>query len=299
METMRERFVAVSGELLDERKDIALVLADIGVSQFDARHARRIYNVGIREQLLIGFGAGLALEGFRPVMHSYAPFLVERPFEQLKLDFGHQGVGGVFVSVGASHDWASGGRTHHSPGDMALLRTLPKWRLQVPGHPDEVATLYRQAVDSTECVYLRLAEDTNTHAYPGGLNGLRVVRDAGPAAPTVVAVGPMLDRVLAATADMDVKVLYTTTPHPLDQAGLRSAVTGPDVVLVEPYLAGTSAAAFNEALQDRPHRLLAIGHPIDELRNYGERGDYDKALGLDTGGIRKRLAHFLTARAAA
>ena len=58
----------------------------------------------------------------------------------------------------------------------------------------------------------------------------------------VVAVGPMLSPVLEAVADLDVTVAYATTVRPFDAAGLRSAEAGSGaVVLVEPYLAGTSA----------------------------------------------------------
>ena len=79
------------------------------------------------------------------------------------------------------------------------------------------------------------------------------------AAPLVVAVGPTLDETLAATADLDATVAYLATVRPFAHGGLRAACRGTDVVLVEPYLAGTSSAEVARALVDRPHRLLALG----------------------------------------
>ena len=57
--------------------------------------------------------------------------------------------------------------------------------------------------------------------------------------------------------------------RPFDAAGLRAALRGTDVVLVEPYQAGTSAAAVADTLSDRPHRLLALGVRDPELHRYG------------------------------
>jgi len=88
---MRSRFYDLVPRVLEDDPKVAVVLADIGAGYLP-RH-ERIFNVGIREQLMIGVTAGLALEGYRPVAHSYATFLVERPYEQVKLDLGHQGLG--------------------------------------------------------------------------------------------------------------------------------------------------------------------------------------------------------------
>ncbi len=158
---MRTAFARVTDDLLDADPRTAVVLADISTDLFAAaaaRHPRRVLNVGIREQLMVGVAGGLALTGMRPVVHSYATFTVDRAYEQLKLDLGHQGVGAVVVSVGASYDAASAGYTHFSPMDVALLDTLDDWTVHVPGHADEVEPLLRSAVAGTGRVYLRLSE---------------------------------------------------------------------------------------------------------------------------------------------
>ena len=291
---MRERFYETAAELVDRHDRVAVVIAEIGGSALMAakrRHPDRVINVGIREQLMVGVAGGLALAGFRPIAHSYAPFIVERPFEMLKLDLGHQDVGAILVSVGASYDSAASGRTHQSPEDVALVAALPGWRIFVPGHPDEADLLLRAAAADDDRVYLRLAEQSNTVARPiepGRLHVERRGRDA-----TLIAVGPLLDPVLEATADLDVTVLYATTVRPFDREALRSATPTRDVILVEPYLAGTSSAEVNGALVDTPHRLLALGVPNMEHRRYGTWREHNAAHGLDAAGIRARVLSFL------
>ncbi len=299
--SMRDRFVKVTADLLDNNPQTALILADIGVSQFRDegvfdRHPQRVVNMGIREQLLVGFAAGMALEGFRPIVHTYAPFLVERPFEQLKLDFSHQGLGGVFVSVGASHDAAAAGRTHQAPEDVALIGTLPDWQVYAPGHPEETEVLLREAVSGSECVYIRLSEEQNRNAIDVQPGRLKTIRRGSERAATVVAVGPTLDRVTEAVKDLDITVLYTNTPRPFDTQGLQRALQTPDVIIVEPYLEGTSSAAITSALNRTPHRLLCIGVPRKEHRHYGVPEDHNKAHGLDSRGIRERIEGFLAGK---
>ena len=123
MSDMRTVFAETATALLDEDPLAAVVLAEISADMFGkaaARHPDRVLNVGIREQLMVSVGGGLALAGMRPIVHTYAPFLVERAYEQVKLDLGHQGVHAVLVSIGASYDAARAGRTHQAPEDVAL-----------------------------------------------------------------------------------------------------------------------------------------------------------------------------------
>ena len=119
-----------------------------------------------------------------------------------------------------------------------------------------------------------------------------MIRRGRAGAPVVVAVGPMLDQVLAAVADLEVTVAYTVTPRPLDTEGLRMLVDR-DVVLVEPYLAGTSSRLVDEALSDVPHRALHLGVQRVEMRHYGSPKDHARAHGLDPAGLRQSIADFL------
>lgn len=292
--SMRDCFVDTTTALLAEKPRTALVLADISAALFASaaeRHPDRVLNVGIREQLMVGVAGGLALTGLRPIVHSYAPFLVERAYEQIKLDLDHQAASAVLVSVGGSFDRAESGRTHFSPADVALFDTLADWTVHVPGHPGEVSGLLRATVAADTSAYLRLSIMHNDRPYADA-GDLVVVRDAGPGAALLVAVGPMLDAALTAVADLPVTVAYTHRPRPFDVAGLR-ALAGTEVILVEPYLAGTSARVVSAALADRPHRLLALGVGRKELRRYGSAEDHLRWHGLDPAGLRRALTGFL------
>ena len=304
---MRTVFAAETSALLEEDPLAAVVLAEISADLFAkaaARHPERVLNVGIREQLMVSVGGGLALAGMRPIVHTYAPFLVERAFEQVKLDLAHQDVHAVLVSIGASYDAARSGRTHQAPEDVALMDSVPGFSVVVPGHPGEVPALLREAVGTLDAgsTYMRLSTEANREARPVW-PGLQVVRSGRRA--VVVAVGPMLSPVLDAVTDLDVTVAYATTVRPFDADGLRTlmasssgalAASSGAVVLVEPYLAGTSAFAVASALASRPHRLLSLGVGREEVRRYGTPADHAAWHGLDAAGIRRSVTRFLGLR---
>lgn len=296
----REQFAATTSELVSSNPQLALVYAEISGQYFQSLHVEhpdRTINVGIREQLLINVGAGMALSGLRPVVHTFGSFLIERAFEQIKLGFGHQGVGGILVGSAGSFDVARGGRTHQSPGDVALVDTLPDVTIHAPGTSRETDELLRSAAAADGLHYVRVVSQQNSVSHPTDAGFTVARRGSGP---VVIALGPVLDDVLAATAGRDATVLYASTVRPFDAAGLRAVLPARgavDIVVVEPWLEGTSARHVSTALVDIPHRLLSLGVPRVEFRHYGTPEEHIRGHGLDARGLRASIDGWL-ARAA-
>jgi transketolase len=302
---MRAQMATTIQDLMDTDPNLAVVLADISTGYFGraiAAHQRRVIEVGIMEQTAVSLAAGMALEGFVPVVHSITPFVIERPFEQIKDDFCYQRLGGNFISTGASYDYGTDGFTHYGMGDVPILRTLPGMEIVVPGTPGEFDTLFRAAYADGAPTYFRLAGQQNAMDRPVSFGRLEVVRRGSRAC--IVAVGPMLDRVLEAVKDLHVTVLYCTTVAPFDADTLRAETLqatnapGASVVLVEPYQEGTLVSEVVAALRPHPVRLEAIGVPRRVLSNYGSTDEHDAEVGLTADGIRARIEAFLGVRSA-
>ncbi|MFI8566298.1 transketolase family protein [Rhodococcus sp. NPDC078407] len=234
----REYFYRLLPELLAQDERIALVLAEIGVGYLEPDLTEdvrsRVINVGIREQAMIGVAGGMALAGMRPIVHTFPPFLIERPFEQVKLDLGHQGVGAILVSSGGSYGWPQGGETHFGQRDVALLDTLGGWTVHVPGHVDEVEWMLRTAAATDDCVYIRLDGVCNERPHGQEDASMTVLQQGNSG--TVISVGPMTDRVLVAARGRDLTVLHASTIRPFDGTTLRTTLTAPDVMIWSPIL---------------------------------------------------------------
>jgi len=288
---MREAFASTATELLVDDPRVAIVLAEISTQLFGAgrRHdPLRVVNVGIAEQTMVGVAAGFAMEGFHPIAHSLAPFMAERPFEQLKLDFGYQGLGGTFVGAGGSYDYASEGATHHAAGDVAAMLAIPRMQVLVPGHGAEVASLMRATYANGAPTYIRTSLATNDERHVVSPGRLEVVRRGRGA--TVLAFGPMLTRTLRATEGLDVTVAYATSVEPFDGDGLAAIVGDrPHVIAVEPWYEGTVASALTRAIGHLPATYEFIGVPRRFVHDYGTWQQIDADLGLDAAGIRARL----------
>jgi len=291
---MRQQMVTTLEELMATDERLVVVLAEISYSLFNKNNptfAKRILNLGIMEQTMVSVAAGIAMEGFIPIVHSITPFLVERPFEQIKDDFCYQQLGGNFISTGASYDYSTEGMTHHGSGDIQILRSLPGMQIVVPGTAKEFDALFRESYANGSPTYYRLAVKSNPVEYPVRFGELVVVKQGKQA--TVIAVGPMLAAVLPAVEEMDVTVLYCTTVAPFDGETLRATSQSSNIVIVEPYYEGVLVPDVCAAMKQTPIRVETIGVPHKVLSRYGKPEQHDEELGLTPGCIRRRIELFL------
>ncbi len=282
-------------EVMKADKRLTLLLGDIGVFGFRqvfADYPERIYKVGILEQATVSLAAGLAMEGFVPVVHTIAPFLVERSYEQLKVDFGYQGLGGNFVSVGASYDYAALGCTHHCPADVGVLKNIPNMSIVVPGTAKEFDLLFKQAYAEPHPTYYRLSESGNPTDHDVLLGKAKVIQRGTKA--VVLAFGPMLGPVSDAVKDLDVTLLYYTTVKPFDAETLREVTRGGSKVIVcEPYYMGTVSFDVSQALKGLTYAVDFVGVPHEFLYDYGTKEEHDIQLGLTAKDIKSKVLGFI------
>ena len=122
---MRRTFGKILTNLARKDKKIILIVGDIGYGIFDGfrkEHPDRFFNLGICEQSIIGMAAGAALQGLKPWVYTITPFLIERPFEQVKLDIDQQRAN---VNLVGFADYPTLGPTH-SELDAKKLMSLMK-----------------------------------------------------------------------------------------------------------------------------------------------------------------------------
>lgn len=292
--TMRQQMVRTVSDLLKNDERLVLLLASVSTDLFKPVTQTipdRVINVGIMEQTMASVASGIALEGFIPVLHTLAPFLIERAFEQIKDDFCYQRLGGNFISIGASYDYSTEGMTHHAPGDVQILRSLPAMQIVVPGTAAEFDELFRASYANGAPTYFRLSELSNPVSHPARFGKLTVMRRGEQA--TVIAVGPALAYTLPAIEGLDVTLLYCTTVAPFDAETLRVVHRGQKVVLVEPYYDGVLVQDVYRALQGIPITLESIGVPREVPTHYGTPEQHNAAYGLTPQGVRHRIEALL------
>jgi len=158
---MRRRFGEVITQLADEDDDIFVIVADIGYRVFDDfrdKYPERFINMGICEQSIISVASGMALEGLQPWVYTITPFLIERPFEQIKLDIDQQNVNVKLVGFA---DYPTLGPTHSELNAKNLMKLFNNIESYFPSDGDETEKMIFQAYEREGPSFISLKSDPN------------------------------------------------------------------------------------------------------------------------------------------
>lgn len=156
---MRKTFINTLIELAEKDKDIVLITPDMGFSVlelFFEKFPERSINCGIAEQNAVSLAAGLALAGKKPYVYTIIPFLVERAFEQVRLDVCYMNTNVKLIGIGAGFTYGTAGATHHAIEDIALMRALPNMTVCCPGDNNEAEQIVRKSVEYAGPMYIRI-----------------------------------------------------------------------------------------------------------------------------------------------
>tara|TARA_B100001057_G_scaffold476057_1_gene543532 strand:- start:684 stop:1187 length:504 start_codon:yes stop_codon:yes gene_type:complete len=156
---MRRSFGSEIAKLAEQDEKIFLITGDIGYRVFDefrSKHSQRFINIGICEQSMIGFAAGLALEGLKPWVYTITPFLIERPFEQVKLDIDQQNANVKLVGFA---DYPTLGPTHSELDARTLMKLFTNIQSYFPKNGSDTTANVRQASKIKGPCFISLKND--------------------------------------------------------------------------------------------------------------------------------------------
>ena len=158
---MRREFGKLITELAEKDSKIYLITGDIGYGIFDnfrKKFPDRFINYGIREQSMIGFASGFALEGLKPWTYTITPFLIERPFEQIKLDINKQNANVKLVGYA---DYPNLGPTHEEIDGKWIMGQFKNIHSYFPKDSIDTRKYVFKAYNSDGPVFISLKKDKN------------------------------------------------------------------------------------------------------------------------------------------
>ena len=156
---MRLSFGRVINEIANKDSKLVLLVGDIGYGIFDEfrkNHPKKFFNLGICEQSLIGVAAGMALEGLKPWVYTITPFLIERPFEQIKLDVNEQKTNVKLVGFA---DYPTLGPTHREINAKKLMSLFKNIKSFYPKDSAETKNAVRLAYKINGPAFISLKLD--------------------------------------------------------------------------------------------------------------------------------------------
>jgi 1-deoxy-D-xylulose-5-phosphate synthase len=269
-----------------------------GLVEFSKRFPGRYIDVGIAEDVAVTVGAGLALQGEKPVVAIYSTFL-QRGFDQVLHDVCIENLDVVFAVDRAGLVGADGA-THQGVYDLSYLRALPNMSIAMPRTADEMRSMLREALILGGPKAIRWprgsvaeAADLKVHDWPRIDWGSWEVLRGGTRA-VILGLGPTVGYALQAAEGLeDVGVVNARFIKPLDTELLLSLARSAEILItVEDHVVnGGFGSAVVEALADQgvhvPVRRLGIP---DRHVPHGNPAEQHEELGYGPQAIRRVLA---------
>ncbi|HBT94715.1 MAG TPA: transketolase [Coriobacteriia bacterium] len=288
-------------ELLAEGVDVYAVDADLSASTTTAKlkavDEKRLVNVGIAEQNMIGVAAGLSLTDKVVFTGSFAVFGTGRVYDQIRNTVCH---GNLNVKIAPTHAGISvgaDGGSHQMVEDIALMRVLPNMRVLVPADYRSAKAAIRLAAETHGPVYIRMGRadveqiDSGTDMLDFGK--ARVLREGGDV--TIVACGVEVGQALSAAASLaergiEAEVIDAFSIKPLDSETILTSArkTGHVVTAEEHSVIGGLGEAVAGLLSEFPGVLRKPLKRIGVWDRFGASGDFDELFreyGLDAQSI--------------
>lgn len=225
---------------LGEKNDkVVIVNADLmGTSRnrgFFEEFPERAFNVGIAEQNLVSFAAGLAHEGFMPYAFTMAPFLTMRACEQCRTDVAYGNLNVRLIGNYAGYSSGVSGATHCALEDCAIMGSIAGMTILEPGDPSQICKMLEATLDYKGPVYIRSGIEAIKPIYSGDYKyeiGKAIIANEGDdgafiCSGIVVQFALEAAQIIKAEFGKNIRVVDMHTIKPIDvDAVLSAAKTG-------------------------------------------------------------------------
>ena len=265
-----------------------------GLVKFAKLYPDRYFDAGIAEQHSVTFAAGLACEGYKPVVAIYSTFL-QRAYDQLIHDVQIQNLPVLFAIDRAGLVGADGS-THNGSFDLTYLRCLPNMTVMTPSDENECRQMLYTGFQMTTPAAVRYPRGTGPGvemrkemtALPLGRGE---IRRRGKAL-AILAFGPLLQPALEAAEEIDATVANMRFVKPLDERLVAELADSHELLVTveENVVMGGAGSAVLEALQKmgKTTAVLQLGLP-DRFIDQGDPGIQLAHAGLNKEGIVKSI----------
>ena len=297
--------------LMEQHSDVVALTAAMpsgtGISIVEKRFPTRVYDVGIAEQHGVTFAAGMACEGFRPVVAIYSTFL-QRAYDQVVHDVAIQHLPVIFC-LDRSGLVGADGPTHHGVLDLAYMRSIQGMVVMAPSNETELRDMLWTAYDHKDGpVSIRYPRGAGNGAAVSGepklleLGVPEVLRQGRKVA--LLGIGNMVG-VLEGVADRlkglghEATLVNARFAKPLSPSHYDAILLSHDLVvtLEDGVKQGGYGSGVLEMAADlgRTPRFLVLGHPADAFVTHGDNKRLFAELGLDADSITDKICQILGA----